>query len=62
MRRASYRAGVEFIAMNDDPDNMDLGDIRASLTVGLLAELFGVDTDRAAQDVANLRWKNRQRE
>lgn len=57
MKRASYRAGVEHIALNDDPTELDESVVSATLTVGLLADLFGVDPERVAKDVIRFRKK-----
>lgn len=58
MKRASYRHGVEHIALNDDPTEMDEEIVGSCMTVGLLADLFGVDTARVARDVVRFRKTN----
>jgi hypothetical protein len=57
MKRPSYREGVEFIALNDDPNNTDPETVMGTLTVGLLSALFGVTHDRVASDVVRFREK-----
>jgi len=58
MRRASYREGVRWIAVNDEAgmgDTMD--EVEVYVTVAMLADIFGVDTVRVATDVLNERAK-----
>ena len=55
MKRASYREGIYWLAANDDTEWADheadesLGS--PSVTACLLADLFGVDTERVRADV-----------
>lgn len=52
MRRASYRAGVFWIAANDDTQWVDDAVCNTpSVTACLLADLFEVDTERVRVDV-----------
>jgi len=58
----SYREGVEFIAMNDEPTNLctEEGEpdyIGAMPSVVLLAMLFGKETHAVAMDIAAFRRK-----
>lgn len=60
MRRASYRAGVAWIAENDgsgDPDavRVNVEEIRGLISVLLLADLFEVESLRVAEDVVRYR-------
>lgn len=55
MKRASYRNAVALIAANDDPGRFDLEAIRGYITVALVADIFGVSTERVARDVQ--RWR-----
>lgn len=57
MKRASYREGVEYIALNDEPGIMKAEDCVGMCTVGLLAALFGVTQQRVAEDVVKYREK-----
>ncbi len=57
-KRPSYRGSVEFIALNDDPSCTDLDDVRGSLTVGLLADQYGKETEDVAKDVIAFREKH----
>lgn len=57
---ASYREGIEFIAMNDEPTNLcddpDAPDyVGAMPTCHLLAVLFGKDVHDVARDVVRFR-------
>ena len=55
MKRASYREGVFWLAANDDTEWADFDADTAlgspSVTACLLADLFGVDTERVRKDV-----------
>lgn len=69
MKRASYREAIDWIARNDNAgDDMPLeiypdaeanaeirGAIRGYISTSLVADLFGVDTDRVARDVVRAR-------
>lgn len=54
MKRASYRTAVELIALNDNPSEMDPALIE-SVTVGIVADLFGVESSRVVADVLRVR-------
>ena len=56
-KRASYRKGVEWIALNDEPDTMDVDEIAGFISTALLADLFGKDEHEVAKAVA--RWRER---
>lgn len=61
MKRASYREGIAWIAMNDDPDSSDAYDLEqlsGLISVLLLADLFGVDPEKVAKDVIKHRRKH----
>jgi len=58
MRRASYRQGVAFIALNDEPTDLRVDDVSYYTTSLLLAELFGVEPERVGADV--VRYRTRQ--
>lgn len=58
MKRASYRNGIDFIAMNDSCDLETVEDLVGMPTVFLLAELFGVPQERVAEDVIKYRKKH----
>lgn len=55
MKRASYRHAVEWIAYNDDDACMEEEIVREQVTVLLVADLFGVDSERVARDVMRKR-------
>ncbi|MCL4683040.1 MAG: hypothetical protein KJZ92_17465 [Rhodocyclaceae bacterium] len=58
MSRPTYRAAIEWIAANDNPGAAEPSEtLKGYLTVALVADLFGVDVKRAAEDVANFRNK-----
>lgn len=55
MKRASYRDGIDFIALNDEPEELDEEVVGGLATVLLLSELFGVPRERVARDVVRYR-------
>lgn len=55
MKRASYRHGVEWIALNDEPSEFELQTISESISVMLLADIFGLSYLRVAGDVLRQR-------
>lgn len=58
LKRASYRAGVEWIAMNDEPTERDPELVKGVISVCLLADLFGCEAAVVAQDVVRYREKH----
>lgn len=58
MKRASYREGVEIIALNDEAAELDEEMVVGLASVMLLAELFGVDQERVVRDVVRFRKKH----
>ena len=59
MRRASYKFGIAWIALNDNPgDEEGLEAVSGYISTALLADLFGVDQKTVGQDVMNFRAKN----
>lgn len=63
--RPSYRRAVEWVALNDNaggPGAYDHAVVRDYLTVGFVADLFGKDQERVAQDVIDYRAEVRQDE
>jgi hypothetical protein len=58
MKRASYRHGIEHIALNDDPASLELRSVAATISVALLADLFGRDRFEVADDVIAYRRKH----
>jgi hypothetical protein len=55
MKRASYRHGVEIIALNDETAETDPEAVAGMISVCLLADLFGVEPERVARDVVRYR-------
>lgn len=55
MKRASYRHGVEILALNGDYDLDTVEALAADMTVDLLATLFAVEPERVARDVLRVR-------
>ena len=56
MRRASYRAGVRWIAENDEVATDDSADtIAYYISSLLLADLFSVEPERVGRDVVRYR-------
>jgi hypothetical protein len=57
MKRASYRDGIAWIALNDEPTEMDAQVVGGFISTILLADLFGVEPARVAEDVVRYRHK-----
>jgi hypothetical protein len=57
--RASYRAGIRWIAENDETMERDRNVIRDLISVQLLADLFGKEDDDIAVDVLKYRSRNK---
>jgi hypothetical protein len=52
MKRASYRAAIRFIAMNDSAgDDLTVEDCGSLVTAVLVAEIFDVDSDTVGKDI-----------
>lgn len=60
-KRASYRAGVRWIAENDEPGSIDIDEIDGYISTLLLADLFGKDPRDVAWDIAGYRMKEEER-
>jgi hypothetical protein len=60
--RAIYRAGVRWIAENDEPLDMDVESIKGFISTLLLADLFDKDPMSVALAVLNERRAMRERE
>ena len=59
MKRASYKFGIAWIALNDNPrDEEGLEEVSGYISAALLADLFSVDQKKVAQDVINFRAKH----
>lgn len=56
--RASYKYGVEWIAVNDEPDEIDQGTVSEMISIMLLADLFGKPYFQVAADVIKYRAKH----
>ena len=56
-RRASYRFGVQWIADNDEPGDLDPEDVAYYVTTLLLADLFGKEPEAVAADIVRRREK-----
>lgn len=55
MKRASYREGVEWIALNDEPMDLDPKSISWYISVCLLSDLFKVSNIKVATDILKIR-------
>jgi len=58
VRRAAYRDGIAWIALNDEPDDVDLDRVSGYISTLLLADLFAVDNEKVAADVVRYRVKH----
>ena len=50
-----YLYAVEWLALNDDPSELGAANVRASVAVGLVADLFGKTTFQVARAVLSVR-------
>lgn len=59
MKRASYKHGIELIALNDEPSVLDVDDLEesAGISINLLADLFEVPLRKVCEDIVRLRRK-----
>lgn len=55
---ASYRAGVRWIAENDEPMETDLESVASQISTLLLADLFGKDPEEVAKAILRQREKD----
>ena len=55
--RASYRYGVQWLALNDEASETDVPIVASFVTTALLADLFGKEPEDVARDV--LRYRER---
>jgi len=55
MKRASYRDAIDYIAHNDDPAETDEHAVAGTVTVQLVAEIFGVSAAAVAAAVVKIR-------
>lgn len=62
MKRASYRQGLQWIAVNDEPNELETDFVKYQISVILLADLFGVDPVKVAKDVLLTRAKIERKE
>ena len=59
MKRASYKFGIAWIALNDNPgDEEGLEEVSGYISTALLADLFSVHQKKVAQDVINFKAKH----
>lgn len=58
MKRASYRYGVAWLALNDEPLETDPKHIAGFVTTIMLADLFDVEPSKVAADVLKYRAKD----
>lgn len=54
-KRASYREGVAWIAVNDEPDERDAEIVAEYVSTALLADLFGKRDSEVGRDVVAYR-------
>ena len=55
MKRASYKAGIDWIAWNDEQCETDVNVIAYQISVLLLADLFGKKPEKVAADIIRKR-------
>jgi hypothetical protein len=55
MKRASYRHGIKWIALNDEPECLDPHSVSYQISSMLLCDLFDVDCGRVGHDIVRYR-------
>jgi hypothetical protein len=55
MTTPTYQHAVEWIAFNDDPDEMRVSRVAGYTTTKLVADIFGVSEHKVARDVVTVR-------
>lgn len=58
MKRQGYRWAVAWIAAEDDPEQCDVDAVAGTLTVALVADMFGKRAWDVASDVVHARKEN----
>lgn len=56
--KPSYKKAIEFIALNDESKEMNIGNMVDLISVVLVADLFGKDPLKVASDVIKFREKS----
>lgn len=62
MKRASYRAAIEWIALNDDPgspDALNAEVVARYVSSVLIADIFGVEDAKVGVDVVRVRQQQK---
>jgi len=54
-KRASYREGVAWIALNDEPEDLDLESVAGYISTQLLAALWGKEDEVVARAIVRYR-------
>lgn len=57
MARASYRAAVRWIAINDEPGELDPDALQWAVTTLLIADIFGKEPLDVAKAIVRIRRK-----
>lgn len=57
MNRPSYRVAIEWVALNDEPDELDVDEMSGLISVNLVAYLFGKSHESVAESVVKYRCK-----
>lgn len=55
MNKPNYDQAVTWIALNDDAGELDVYTVYSTISVGLVADLFGIPTAQVARDVVEYR-------
>lgn len=55
MKRPSYRMAVEWAALNDESAATDPEEVAGTISVCLVADIFGLDVARVVRDVLRVR-------
>lgn len=55
MNKVSLKRFVEWIALNDEPDELNVEAIQCSISVAMISDLFGVKSEVLAEKIIKIR-------
>lgn len=55
LKSMPYEFGVEWIAMNDEPNELDWNEVSGFISVCLLADMFNLSQEKVAIDIVRFR-------
>ncbi len=55
MARKTYKSAIEFVALNDDPEEHDIHVVAGTISVGILAHIYSKTAVQVATDIVKIR-------